>query len=210
MSVYGPIITGTDVRHALVKTIQLWIDSYLGEVANQHERPRDALPSFRSYKSSAQKFQYWPETQLPACIIVVPGTADGTVEKHSGKYSVEFPVGIGVLCSSIDQDSTNELVELYTAAIRGLILQHASLGGFAVETWWIGESYNELTADKSRSLAGGSVNLGVRVDAVLDSMAGLAVPPEDPIAQPDDPPVVISTGVNITATPPFSDQEIDV
>lgn len=210
MNVYGQIITGTDVRSAVRSTIEKWIEAYLAEIGAQHGRERDDLPPFRSYRATPRGFQHWPEDQVPACIIVSPGPASNSIEKHRNLYGAEWPIGVGVLCSSLDQDSTNELVELYVGALRALLIQNASLGGFASDTHWIDEDYTELTFDESRTLAGGTVNIGVRVDAVLDSSAGLVVPPLDPISDPGPVPVVEVAESVVSGTVGTFDEEIDI
>ena len=200
MSVYGPVITGGDVRQAVQTTIETWIDAYLAEVAVQHGRNRGDLPSFNSITSSPRGVNTWPEDQLPACVIVCPGLAKDPREMGNGDYTGEWSVGVGVVCSGMDQETTNELVELYCAAVRGALLQHQSLGGFASDTRWVDEMYNELTFDSSRTLAGGIVNIGVSVDAVLNSHSGLRNPPVDPNVDPGELPQVGTAGVTTQMT----------
>jgi hypothetical protein len=78
------------------------------------------------------------------------------------------------------RETTADLVELYTAAVRMAMLQHPSLDGLALGTRWIDESYDELEYDDSRTIAAGLVNFGVDIDAVVDAFGGPKTPPDDP------------------------------
>ena len=190
MSIYGPIVTGDDVQQRVTDHIRTWIDAYLAEVASQHGRPRsltdDRLPTFASYTKSAYGVDKWPEDQVPACIVVVSGLT-GRMEPHGdGTVSAEWSVGAGAICSAMDIDSTTEVTQLYTAALRVLMLQQSSIGGFASATRWIDERYDPLSFDKSRTMAAGIVNLGVMVSSVLNSRLGPKDPPVNPLTDPGE------------------------
>lgn len=187
MNVYGRIITRGDVRDAVMDHLKNWSKAYIGEVATQREKARCDLPDFRSWRFSTEDGEKWPEDQLPACVVVCPGLADTPIRQGDGIHDGEWSVGVGVIVSARDQDSTDELVGIYTAAVRAALVQHPSLGGFASGVEWIDEdTIPNLGFDDSRTIAGGRVVLKVRVDSVVDSFGGPKAPPDDPCVDPGD------------------------
>jgi hypothetical protein len=116
MSIYGPIITGRDVRLAMTETIRAYAPAYLGEVAAGSGESRGDLPPFRSY-TSATEVDGWPEDQLPGCIVVAPGLLS-TPQRDGNMYRAEWSVGVAMIVSGRDRSSTTDLVELYAAAVR--------------------------------------------------------------------------------------------
>jgi len=190
MSIYGPIVTSPDVSDAVQSFLQLWMPAYLGEIGAQHKLPRSgdgSLPTIRQWaKSSSGLDELIESFQLPACAIVCPGITGGIEERGDGSISAEFAVGLAFVVSARTQDETNTLLGYYVAAARSAVLQHKSLGGFATGVRWVDERLDQLNPIESRTLAGGEVNLGVRVNAVLNSHAGPPTPPDDPYADPGE------------------------
>jgi integrase len=64
------------------------------------------------------------------------------------------------------------------------MIQKPSMGGFALASRWIDESYDELAHDDSRTIAAGIVSLGIEVDGVVNSYGGPKAPPEDACVDP--------------------------
>lgn len=135
MNIYGAVVTAGDVRTAVVDTMKAWTPAYIGEVSKQSGRERcgdDALPPFRSF-GTASSFATFPEDQLPGLVVVVPGLAATPIRQADGMYLVEWSVGLGVVVSGRDRDSTDELVRLYAAVARMTAVQQPTMGGFAHE-----------------------------------------------------------------------------
>ncbi len=207
MSLYGPIITGVDVTNAVTSTLQLWMPSYLGEVAAQAGLDRCSLPKPRSYVA-ADELDGWAEDQVPGVVVVVPDTADTPIRHGDGKYTVPWLAGVGVVVSGRDRATTYRLVRWYAAAARSVLLQHPSLASFdaagrpvpfASEMQWVGERYNELDFNDSRTLAMGFVSMQVGVDAAIDSKGGFSKPPDDPCADPGEYGIVETTPLSTEA-----------
>ena len=195
MNLYGAVVTARDVREAVIANLKDWSPAYVGEVSVQSGRLRcgdGALPAFRSY-GTATSFSTFPEDQLPACIVVVPGLAETPVRQGDGTYLAEWSVGVGVVVSGKDRESTDDLVRLYSAAVRMAMIQKPSMGGFAVGSRWIDENYDELAYDDSRTVAAGIVSLGIEVDAVMNAYGGPKVPPEDACVDPGEYGIVQAT-----------------
>lgn len=183
----GRVVTATDVQNA-VKTLfaarvggpdgPTLTQFYLTEIGVQSDpaNPRE-LPDFRSITTANDTDSgKWLEDQLPAAIVICPGMAEKP-RKHGKDWSARWALGIGAVVSAGTRSDTEDLVRLYTGAMRALILQHGSLGGFSNGVELQDERYNELPSEDSRTIAGGQVLFVVDVDHVVDSQGG----PDDPI-----------------------------
>lgn len=195
MTTYGRIITGADVETAAEATIKIWQADYLAEVASQSGLTRGVLPQFRSFPRLLDVSK-WGEDQTPSCVISAPGTLQSPTVMQR-KVNVRWALGIGCIVSAKDMPSTLRLAQLYTAAVRALILQHPSLGGFSDGIAFISERYDELDANDSRSIASGVVQFGVDVLGITDVSQGPSTPSSDATLPSGDWPEVASVGVDV-------------
>lgn len=202
MSVFGSLITGSDVEAWVTDTLQTWMATYLGEMERRTGRPGGSLQPPRSYVT-VNELVRWPEEQIPAVIIVSPGLADEPARHGDGGYTAGWVVDIGVIVSASSRQATSELAKVYAVAVRAALLQHRSLGGRASGVSWVDESYDDLPAEQGRTLAAGLGRFHVRAKDVVNSDAGTAnpVPPPDPVIPPGDWPTVREDGVTITTKP---------
>lgn len=203
MSTFGPVVTGEDVIAAVEATVRLWQYDYLGELAVRDERDRGALPRIRDFIPSGDLDKF-PEDRLPACVIVMPGTAQEPTRHQGGLYVARWAFGLAPIVSAKDRTATRRLCGLYTAALRTLVVQRGDLGGFARATTWLGETYHELDSDRHRTIQAGIVRFVTEVDDVVDARQGPMAPTEDPDAPggPQEPgqwPIVQTTHVTVEA-----------
>lgn len=164
---YPRIITGRDVRLAVQDTLRRGVRTFLDEVGSDTGRIAGALPVFRSYVSSfdTDKFE---EDQVPACVIVAPGLIGSPTHRGSGQHEATWSVAVASVVSGQDRENTFELVELYAAATRAVLIHERSLGGVAVSTDWLNERYDELDFDDVRTIAAGIVQFAVTVETAID------------------------------------------
>jgi len=194
---FGDYITATDVSNAVQSTISYWSETYLAEMARHDGQDPTTelgfLPDFASYPDSLDLSRF-PEEQLPACILVVPGVSLQPEKRGGGKISALWKVAIGVAVTGQDKPTTIKLAQLYTTAVRMIILQHPSLGGFATGVMWNREEFtgNIIRADDARTLAVGVLDFNVSVDGNVDVNQG----PVEPIPN-NEPP----TGWTTVETP---------
>lgn len=182
---FGPIKSGLQVEQALTTTVQQWASTYLAEAAAQHGIERTKLPLFRSY-SSKLVIAKAAEDQMPACVIVAPGTASTPV-RNSGRVTATWSAGVGCIVSGKDEVSTYNLARIYVAALRTLLLQKSDLGGFAAGVDLVSERYDDLDSKQLRSLCAGVVQLYVQVNNITDTQLGPLAPATDPTQPMPDP-----------------------
>lgn len=200
MTVFGTIITATYVRRAMRDTIQRWIPDYLAEIADQYDKERGALPTFRSYISRPVVDRF-PEDQLPCCVIVAPGTLDEP-DKRPDAYDAAWALGVAAVIGGRTVEESFELAELYAGAIRTLVVHHPSLGGVVDSTRWAGERYDEyIDPVDARTQASCTLQFNVAVNNVVDlASGGPAAPSEDVTAPPDDVGTVQAVVIETNAT----------
>lgn len=197
MSKFGRIITGADVEAAAREHIRRWSPDYLAEVGDQNGRGRIALPGFRSYVPAVDLDRF-AEDQVPACVIVAPGTLREP-EKRRGAWYMTWTLSVGCVVSGRDRDSTFALLPLYAAAVRALMVQRPAMGvDFVDGVSLLGERYDELDTDDARTLAAGSVTFGIDVPSAVDSRGGITEPSVTPATAPGDWGLVDTVGITTT------------
>lgn len=187
-NIFGPVVTGKDVVDAAVATMKKWCPDYLAEIAEHSGRARGDLPLFRSYVPmiNLNKFN---EDQVPTCVVIAPGTIDTPV-KRAKQVQVRWGLGVGCVVSGQNDENSYELATLYVAAVRMMLLQQKSLGGFAEGVNWISERYDALPDIDSRSFTAGVIQFGVDVNNVVDPTQGPKQQSPDVTVDPGVWPVV--------------------
>lgn len=181
MTLFGPILLGTSVTDAMEAHLKLWLPTYLAEMKRQHGVN---LPAVRSYNFSSD-VEKWPERQLPAVLVVSSGTADEPTMDGGGAYTATYTVGVGVVAAGRSEEETLQLAQAYAAAVRACVVQHPSLGGFALGTRWLGEEWDTIESSKARTLVGAQEVFVVTVKDVTTAHAGPGVP--NPAPNPNVP-----------------------
>lgn len=185
MTIFGRIITRHHLENAAKLTLQTWLSTYLAEVERQSDVVAGSYERPRSYTTS-NDFEKFDEAQTPAIIIVSSGIIGTPVKQGDGTYRTTWALGVGVVCSGSDEGDVRTMVNIYTAAIRTLLVQRPSLGQFAQGLNYEDEKYDEVTGAKRRTLQAGYVACSVEVDNVVDASGG-PITPSDPPTPATDP-----------------------
>jgi hypothetical protein len=196
-NVIGTVVTGEMVAAAIEDTIKIWSPVYLADVGVAHGFARGALAPFKGYVPAIDESAMLEGDQLPLCVIVAPGILDEPRRYADGHHEATWAVGVGAVVRGQNRLNSYTLATVYAAAIRTLLLQKGSLGGFAMGTWWLGERYDPLPVDTDRTLMGGIVQVAVDVSDVVSSAGGPSAPPPDPTADPGAWPRVGTVDVEI-------------
>lgn len=201
MTLFGRLVSDADVETAVLATLNLWLPTYISEVERQAgnltvgtlARPRSAQSSF--------DFENWVEGQLPALVVVCPGTAGSFDRQGAGVYSAWFEVQTGVLVEDTTEANARRVAQLHQAAVDGVMVQHGTLGGFATDMNLISRQ-TRLPDVSNRTLAYAESMYHVMVDDIVARPGGPPrpdVPLPDPTAPwPDDP--TITTPATVTFT----------
>jgi hypothetical protein len=175
MSIFGQVVTGREVSQAVVTTVETWIEVYLREIERQHTLSYE-LPVFASYNTRPEQ-ERWVEEQLPALIVVVPGLADAPRKDGDGVINAPWRVHPVVFSLGPDKATTDTNSKLYAAAVRAILLQHASLGGFSDGLVWEGEDYDIGPPQGGRTIGSAVLNFVVHVPEATVKGVGPHAPP---------------------------------
>lgn len=204
-NIFERIVTPDDVEQAVVATLNLWMDDYLGEMerlkgytANEVARPAGII--------TASEFAKWQEDQLPLIMVVSPGLDGPPIRrKGGGSYEAAWSVTVAAIVADVDLGLTRRLMSVYAGAIRASILQHKMLrsslypDGFASFLAWKDESYSDIPFADTRALDSVRVGFSVGVEDVTTEQAGPREPSGKPATDPGDWPPV--SGVKVTTNP---------
>lgn len=215
MTVYGQIVDGAEVEAALLAHLRAWMPAYVAEVKRQKDPDDEIWPPsagrplglepINSYTVVHEANEKWPENHLPMLLAYCPGLGEPPMAEGDGTYSGRFQVILTAIASGIDLADTKALARLYASAARAAILQHPALGGFAAEDGidWVGHENYRITkgVEAERNLMGVSDTFLIGVAQILNRDAGPRQPfvsptdpPDDPLAVPDEHPVVAEGG----------------
>lgn len=189
MSVFGVIKSGSALEETAIAFLKDRLPEYLAEIERQTGRPQEQLPMIRSW-TTRNEFVKWPEEQLPAMVVVSPGTNGVPKKAGDGKVRATYALGLAVVCSAKDGEATSKLARDYAAAIRACVEQHPDLGGVAEGSLWTGERFDDIPQEQDRNLSSGQVGFMVEVRDVVDASQGLTDKPEDPYNVPNAWPQV--------------------
>jgi hypothetical protein len=170
-------VSGHEVEVAMAETIKLYLPLYLPV---GWATPR----SFR-HDNDVDK---WPETALPAIIIVCPGLADQPVRymnRGEPSWRMNFAMGVAVVVSARTEAETRHFCQDYTAMVRQLVCHHPSLDGFAEGLDWIEERYDAMddSLRLKRTLYAGITMFQVQVETLIGPRPDL---PYGPVIQTSD------------------------
>jgi hypothetical protein len=180
VTVFGQIVSFSQVQALAYGKLRLWLPTYLREVERQTGRAACSLGDVLSWGAPTADFEKRPEQQLPILSIVSPGTSTapaltGTAYRAPWRLEVRVVVAAG---NEVDADS---MAKDYAAAVMALMVQQ-KLGAPVQDVVWTGDEYDDLGRDSGRRLmVGANVGFDVYVGDVVDKRRGPSgEPPDDP------------------------------
>lgn len=196
---YGQIVTGRTVRRQALEVLKLWLPGALAEIVRQEDYD-GRVPPVRTWNVFANATAA-RDDQLPAIGVSSDGLLTAPFRKARNLYDADWGITGRVVLRGQTFEETSDLVGLYVAAMRTVLLQRQSLDGLANGTTWIGESYDysEVAGSATRTLGGGFVEIAVPIDNVIDADAGPDTPPDAEI--PDARPTVTDINADVDNVP---------
>ena len=182
LSIFGRIVSGSDVEDWCIALLKRWTSTYLSEVERQHGLPTLHYARPRSFVRTIS-FDQWPEDQLPRILMASAGQATPPKKDADGRYRCWWVMGFGCVCSARYQEEAHEMALDYVAAVRTLFLQRPTLDDHANGVVWLDERYDDLVYDDLRSLSSGQAHFTVEVENVSSAYAG-PLAPEEPSDEP--------------------------
>lgn len=179
--IFGPVIVDTQVGHAIEATLQLWMPTYLAMVTRKLTSlgvDIGYLPTPASYVHTSDP-DHFPEEKPPCIVIAIPGTI-GKPLRDARNYRAMWDARVTVFVTAPNRAMTSALEKYYATAIRTLLLNKRSLGGFAEGIDWSGVTYGVRIADEDkRTLGSSECRFAVDVRDVVQVFAGPLQPITD-------------------------------
>lgn len=207
---FGALVTRADVTQAATTTLQAWLPTWLAELERRYNKPARwiPVPDQRSYRTIAEggALVKFPEEALPAVFVVSPGLV-GTPNREGidgdlvrDLWTAPFALTVAVIAGARDQEETDFLIDLYVAAVCGVLLANkAPLNGVVREVQWADESYvTRHVEERTRGM--GEATFVLDVPRARTSGPGPTTP-DDPYVAPSDFPVIESVEIDANPNP---------
>lgn len=192
----GEIIGADDVRDNVKATIDTWAPFYLSALSARlatagriggKGQPNNPLPSFGTW-TNQPAHRSWGTGQPAAYLVTVPATSGTPDLQGNRKYIAIWRVQVNIQVFGTTWQEAADLVSWYEKVVRWCVLQHRSLGGFAMSTKWAGVQYSATVHDSSRTLGQAVIGFDVQVGDVIDlgrgpSTVPTGIPPQDPTVE---------------------------
>lgn len=204
MSIFGRIVTRFDVEEAVRENLELWLPTYMAEVARQKAIDPTKLVAPRKPYRTRSNFTQFTAADLPLVAIVSAGIGGQPERRGDGAHTAHWAVGVGTVFEA-PGDTARELSGIAGAAIRALMVQHSEQGGIDVdgtpgiasETQWVDERYDDLRPGEEGDRASARMMFVVTIDNVVNNRRGPRDVPTDPDAPVADWPTATNVNVNI-------------
>lgn len=186
LDLFRDIIAADEIENQILLFLQTWMQAYQNEVCRQRGIDPAGLPTIKSW-GVLQDFYHEPQDQVPGVAVINAGT-QSVAKTGAGWWRATFLVGLAVIVSARDRDSSNRVSKLYAAALRAAMLQKRAGGNMISDVSWTGESYDDIDIGRKAMLSSATGTFLVVADGLVkQSGAG----PLAPITtEPDDLPVV--------------------
>lgn len=201
MSIFGPIVPVTLIEQQMLETLKTWLPSYLGEIERVTGRDQGSLPDIKSWGIPERDFLMRPGQALPHVGLVSPGTQGTPQHDAEGFYRATWRIEVRLVVAANSVGATDRLSKAYAAAVAACLVQQ-TLGDPVEQLDWIGDAYDDLGADKDRSMIGVAVSFDVLAAGVLQRRTGPRGEPQaDPRAPYPDLPTIETTELDLTHQP---------
>jgi hypothetical protein len=149
----GPLVTVGNVRSAIKARMQAdWLSYYMAEAERAEGITEGDIQRPKSWQMPSERSK-WPESKLPAVLIVVAGTTGAERLRGDGDDAGLVRCELGAICKGISDDDAWRQASVYGAALRQFgAKQLDSLADLDVEgvSWDDnGESYDDVPQERA-------------------------------------------------------------
>lgn len=188
---FGPLYGAGSVKQAMVRTLQLWLPSYIAEINRQLGAPILCDPTDYLYQPNER-----PVAPDDAQVMVtVPGTI-GKPQRLTEGYRTTFDARVTLFFGGTqDWNESEAMAQAYAAAVMAAVGQNPSLGNFAAATLWSGMQLGMEERSSTLFRVNCINRFSVVVANVMSPYGGIPTPS---LETPADLPEVSSEHVTLT------------
>ena len=169
-SAFGNILTASSIERSTTALLKKWFPTYLREMERIEGWEREPLVEPRNY-TTRNSFDDLVGEEMPKCVVLSPGLF--RVPNHpesGGYYNAMWQLGVGVACAAPSEELADQMVKMYGAAARAILLQHQDLEreqGDVIGVHWLDENYEDLPIEDQLMLyKAAAVYTGVEAEKV--------------------------------------------
>ena len=183
LEIFGPLFSPHVLEEATVAHLEGWLPTYTEAVEAQYDLE---LPEVVTW-GLVDSFDRWDDSGqgLPALVVGAEGIGNGgEPEKYGGgDYRAGWELHVLLVVEHPKPDAARKIAQLYSAAIRGLMLQQGTLDGAVSVTDWLDEGYPYSIGESSTRAAAENSFL-VEKDEVVNWQRGPKTPtPPKPLPE---------------------------
>lgn len=205
MTDFGALIHGGMIEDDAQATLRKWMRTYIGAAEEKFGYQPEQLPDIRGWDiTSDVDIEKWPETQIPALVLISPGLARDP-EPGDGAHNATWDLRVALLVSASTEQAVHKLARVFAAVTRQCLLQQLQRESDlpVVNVWWTDERYDTLASDRRRTLAAALLAFNVELGQVVTLDDGPIVPdplPDPPgdSERPDYPPPPPAEHITVT------------
>lgn len=175
----GPILTAGETCVAVENTLRVWLPVALTAMGVGDDDNMSAPKTYRQVPT----LDALREAAFPTIGITSPGFAAPPERDEDGNLRIVWRIFVGAYLRGDDYEQTQANTRNYAAAISTVLVQQATLLGFASGTTLVSEDYEPID-DGARTLGGAVIEVLVAVDDARNDLAAPDGPPPDDLTGP--------------------------
>jgi len=185
MTIFGGVVTGTDVEQRVLGTARYWWEVYMRNRELELNLPVGSIARPVTWKTVNDFNDQNPEDQPPLIAIISDGLVGQPVQQGDGTMYATWRVGMGfVVEAALPQDAQDIVKNIYMPTMRLIMLQKQSLKkwgdpnavGFGMGNVWFDENYDDIYPEAERTIFSGTQEYHVTVHDVVNRYGGPNAP----------------------------------
>lgn len=187
----GTVVTVDEVCHAIADVLAASLPDVLESIDDPDSR---TIPPPTSYSQVPTRDAILAaEQQLPAVGVFSSGDSQVPTRDEQGTYTKVWRITVAWYARGDSFENTQWVNRTAGALIQALLTQNQDLAGVAQSVTPVGESYDIVDANASRTLAGVALDFDVEVQAAFG---------DTPTSQNDPDSLVLSTDTDVEIVHP--------
>lgn len=172
--IFGPLFVEATLEKRALKVLKRWLPTYV-EVARQRVGFGQISP-IKSWLILSDVQDRFTEEMLPALTVESPGTRDDPVADGDGTISATWDLGVIVEFPAPNANAARTAAQIYSAAIRGALMQRRSLEGLASSMQWLDVALDGVEGSQRRTRFVTANAFAVEIPEVVNWRDGPATP----------------------------------
>lgn len=189
MASFGPVIVTEQVRHAVQRTLEVWLPYCLSELEVEHGLAEGTIPRPRSYHGGVDDGS-WIGEVLPEVMLLVSPLGEPERPEYRQWYLVDAKVACKGDQTTGRAEDEARVQAAYLGAALMLLIQQPSLGGLAQDLIMTAAPSLSFPSTDDRYIVQASARFEVFVGSIITQegpVGTVAQPGEEQLGPPGAP-----------------------